>query len=276
MPLIDGFIDIPALDWCPAHDAVLWIMLKQPPVAFRHERSMGNAHITLGMQPDGKMVSGDPNYFPSWARLYEVASQGKVGLRGRPAIGLQKIVFELLGPSLRCEKWGEFEEILPAKLKAAGVFAFSNIESSRFLSDGMVYPTEEYPETAWAYGSIEVNVRQLVRWFHPVEGKALRVGTEVIIMEPEEPQAKSSAEAAVTRNIGGRPRERDWEAAINATWAAMFVGDCNEKPPELIRYMTDWFSVNDEKGHPHKSQIREKVSAMLSASERAAAKAHGA
>jgi predicted DNA-binding transcriptional regulator AlpA len=239
MPLIDGFIDIPALDWCPAYDAVLWIMLKQPPVAFRHERSMGNAHITLGMQPDGKMVSGDPNYFPSWARLYEVASQGKVGLRGRPAIGLQKIVFELLGPSLRCEKWGEFEEILPAKLKAAGVFAFSNIESSRFLSDGMVYPTEEYPETAWAYGSIEVNVRQLVRWFHPAEGKALRFGDEVNLIEPEAPraetsaeapQAKSSAKAAGTRNVGRRPRIWDRDGAINATRGAIYDGKLVRTP----------------------------------------------
>jgi hypothetical protein len=92
----------------------------------------------------------------------------------------------------------------------------------------------------------------------------------------EAPQAKSSAEAAVTRNVGGRPRERDWEAAINATWAAMFVGDCKEQPPELIRYMTDWFSVNDKKGDPHKSQTREKVSAMLSALERATRKTHGA
>jgi hypothetical protein len=274
MPVIDEFMDIPVLDWCPAFDAVLWIMLKQPPVAFRHERSMGNAHITLGMQPDGKMVSGDPNYFPSWDKLYEVASQGKVGLRGRPAIGLQKIEvnsgvrpawvsrhsaaglqqieFDCGAPPsawVHCEKWGDFEAILPAKLEAAGVFAFSNVQQYHFLTDKPIFATEYCPETAWAYTGIEVNFLQLRRWFHPAEGKALRVGTKVKLIKPEAP-----AEAAVTRHAGGRPRIWDLDGATNAARAAMSAGKF-KKRSDVSAYVEAWFKVIYKGRCPEQSQI---------------------
>jgi hypothetical protein len=161
MPVIDEFMDIPVLDWCPAFDAVLWIIFKRPPVALDHAVSLDgdDNSLTLGFYGDGKHVKDNPKYFSSWFKLYQVASQGKVGLRGRPAIGLQKIVFGLLGPFLLCEKWGDFEEISPEKLKTAGSYAFSYVERSNFLNDGIIYPTEYYPKTAWAYGSIEVNFR---------------------------------------------------------------------------------------------------------------------
>ena len=139
------------------------------------------------------------------------------------------------------------------------------------MNDGVLCPTEFVPETAWAYTDLEVNARQLVRWFHPAEGKALRFGDEVIVLEPEAPraetsaeapQAKSSAEAAVPRNLGGRPQDWEWEAAINATWAAIYYGKLDPKRPKINSYMADWFSARHEEGHPHQSQIREKAKGM--------------
>jgi predicted DNA-binding transcriptional regulator AlpA len=243
MPLIDGFIDFPALDWCPPYDAALWIMRTRPPVASRHLTSLGDDVIRNGIDANGLNVMLDRNYYPSWSKLYEVASQGKIGLRGKPAIGLYKIEFRPvppLDPWLRYEKRGELEEIPAEKIKAAGVGAFFNIAMQGFLNDGVLCPTEFVPETAWAYTDLEVNVRQLVRWFHPAEGKNLRFGDEVIFLEPEAPpaetsaetpraetsaeapQAKSSAKAAGTRNVGGRPRIWDRDGAINATSGAIY------------------------------------------------------
>jgi hypothetical protein len=282
MPVIDGIMDVPVPEWCPAYDAALWIMLKRPPVAFPHEGLMGDD----GYRPLSFEVRRDPNYFPSWSKLYEAASQEKVGLRGRPAIGLQKIEFNPgVPPSasdigappsvwLRYEKLGEFEDITPAKLKAVDRFVFSSVEEFLFLSDVMVIPTESLPKPTWAYTDIGVNVRQLVRWFHPAEGKAFRVGAEVNFIEPEAPraevsaeapQAKSSPEAAVTRHAGGRPRKWEWDAATNAIWAAIYDGTLVPKQrDELTCYMTDWFSVRHEEGPPEESQIRKAVSGIWS------------
>ena len=117
--------------------------------------------------------------------------------------------------------------------------AFFNIAMQGFLNDGVLCPTEFVPETAWAYTDLEVNVRQLVRWFHPAEGKALRFGDEVNLIEPEAPraetsaeapQAKSSAKAAGTRNVGRRPRERDRDGAINGTRGAIYDGKLVRTP----------------------------------------------
>ena len=242
MPLIDGFIDFPALDWCPPYDAALWIMRTRPPVASRHLTSLGDDVIRNGIDANGLNVMLDRNYYPSWSKLYEVASQGKIGLRGKPAIGLYKIEFRPvppLDPWLRYEKRGELEEIPAEKIRAAGVEAFFNIAMQGFLNDGVLCPTEFVPETAWAYTDLEVNVRQLVRWFHPAEGKALRFGDEVNLIEPEAPraetsaeapQAKSSAKAAGTRNVGRRPRERDRDGAINGTRGAIYDGKLVRTP----------------------------------------------
>lgn len=242
MPLIDGFIDIPALDWCPPYDAALWIMRTRPPVASRHLTSLGDDAIPIGIDANGLNVMHDRNYYPSWSKLYEVASQGKIGLRGKPAIGLYKIEFRPvppLDPWLRYEKRGELEEIPAEKIKAAGVGAFFNIGMKGFWNDGVLCPTEFVPETAWAYTDLEVNVRQLVRWFHPAEGKALRFGDEVNLIEPEAPraetsaeapQAKSSAKAAGTRNVGRGPRIWDRDGAINGTRGAIYDGKLVRTP----------------------------------------------
>lgn len=216
MPLIDGFIDIPVLDWGPPYSAVLWIMRTRPPVASHHAAALGYDAISTGIDANDLNLMYDRNYYSSWSKLYEVASQGKIGLRGKPAIGLHKIEFHPvppLNPWLRCEKQGELEEIPAEKIKAAEVWAFFNIGMKGFLNEGVLCPTEFVPETAWAYTDLEVNVRQLVTWFHPAEGKTLRVGTDVNILEPEEPQATSSAEVTVPRkNAGGRPPKWDWYA----------------------------------------------------------------
>jgi hypothetical protein len=65
MPLIDGFIDIPALDWCPPYDAALWIMRTRPPVASRHLTSLGDDAIRNGIDANGLNVMLDRNYYPS-------------------------------------------------------------------------------------------------------------------------------------------------------------------------------------------------------------------
>lgn len=271
MPVIDGIIDIPVPEWCSALDAVLWIMLKRPPVA-RHHLGLrsGDAAPYLGDDDKGQPLRSNPDYLQSWHILYEAASQGKVGLQGKPAIGRQKLVLDPILNSLRCERWGEFEEILPGKLKAASVHGFLNIEKFHFLNDGMIYPSEDLPATAWAYTEIEVNSRHLLSMFHSAEGKALRVGTDVIFTDPEAPQAKSLAEAVVTRGVGGRPPKWDWLDAINATWAAMYVGKLIPKRRlDISRHLVEWFSAKHEGRHPEQSQINVKAEGMWRAIEAA-------
>jgi hypothetical protein len=185
----------------------------------------------------------NPNYYPSWSKLYEATSQGKTALRGKPAIGLHTFEFDpAISPDaspLRYEKLGELEEIPAEKLRAAGEFAFFNIERYGFLNDGILYTTIVFPQKAWAYTDIEVNFLQLMRWFHPAEGKSLRVGTEVNLIEPEAPraetsaeapQAKSSAKAAGTRNVGRRPRIWDRDGAINGSRGAIYDGKLVRTP----------------------------------------------
>ena len=95
---------------------------------------------------------------------------------------------------------------------------------------------------------------------------SFRVGTKVNFIKPEAPQAKSSAEAAITRHAGGRPRIWDWDGAINATWAAIYHGTLIPKRrSELNRCMIEWFSAKHEGRYPEESQIREKAKEIWSA-----------
>ena len=277
MPVIDG-IDIPVPEWCTALDAGLWIMLRRPPVALDHV-GLRRGDAPAGFKDDdkGQPLRSNPDYLRSWHILYEAASQGKVGLRGRPAIGLQKLVLDPIINRLCCKRWGEFETIIPDKLKAAGVHAFLDIERFRCLTDGMVYTTEDFPTTAWAYTDIEVNVSDLLRRFHSAEGEALRVGTDVIFTDREAPQAKSLAEAVVTRDVGGRPPTWDWYGAINATWAALEAGTLIPKGrSDLNHHMTEWLARKHEGRSPDDTQIRAKVRQMWRAREAAATEARKA
>jgi len=245
MPVIDGVMDIPAPPWCTPLEAVLWIARKQAPVASHHSMLVDDG---LPLLQDVRSI---PNYTQSWGKLCEATRQGKVGLRGRPAFGLKSHRWD--SGDLIYDRSGELEEIPPEKLKAAGTSQISssplwNVERFGFLSDVVFIPGKWCPKPVWAYIDIEVNFSQLVRWFHPVEGKALRFGDEVILLEAEAPraetsaeapraetsaeapQAKSSAKAAGTRNVGRRPRIWDRDGAINGTRGPIYDGKLVRTP----------------------------------------------
>jgi hypothetical protein len=265
MPVIDGIIDIPVPEWCSASDAVLWIMLKRPPVASHHLGLRKDDYaVSLGLDDTGQRLNSNPDYYRSWHILYEAACQGKVGIRGKLAIGSQKLV---LGPIInwvQCESWGEFEEILPQRLKAASAQGFLNIERNHFLNDGMIYPTEDRPPTAWTYINVEVNSPQLIRRFHPAEGDALRIDGEVKFLDLETRRAKSVTKVAKGKNLGGRPSPRDWDGAINAAREAMRAGDFKPKRrPDLNHFLAEWLSARDDDGKcPDDSQIRRRVASI--------------
>jgi hypothetical protein len=243
-------------------------MRTRPPVASRHLTSLGDDAIPTGIDANGLNVMLDRNYYPSWSKLYEVASQGKIGLRGRPAIGLHKIEFRPvppLNPWLSYEKRGELEEIPAEKIKAAGVGAFFNIAMNGFLNDGVLCPTEFVPETAWAYTDLEVNARQLVRWFHPVEGKALRFGDEVILLEPEVPRAEASSKVVATENVGGRPPTYPWDEFAREMIRLANGPDGLPKGPKLTKHMRKWCEAEgaEWKDGPCDSTLRDRIAGLL-------------
>lgn len=161
----DDKMDVPVQEWCSASDAVLWIMLKRPPVHFQHMGLLPGTAFDLS--PEGlareMQIREHADYRPSWNKLYQATKLGKVRLRGRLAIGPRRLVPGLLrGYSIQCEKWDEPKDIAPAILKDAGLFAFDSVEHSRFFANPPVTPmlyvsdgnvlltTDHYPPGATA------------------------------------------------------------------------------------------------------------------------------
>jgi hypothetical protein len=274
MPLSDdGVFDIPVLEWCSASDAVIWIMHKRPPVALGHVALAPMPSLSLGFTANGENVRQQAEYLPSWDKLYYAAEQGAVRLRGKPAIGLQKLVPDVVfGRAIQCEKWGEVDDIPVAKLKAATVFAFQNLRDHQFLTDGVFYPTEDFPATAWAYSNVEVNFSQLASYFHSAEAKPFRIGTDIIVVKPDQSSSASPAETNPIKRVGGREPKWDWVGALNATWAAVCAGTIHPDRSDLREFMNAWFAERHEGDCPSVSQIRDMLMKMEEAMKIAAPK----
>lgn len=293
MTVIDDIIDVPVPEWCPAIDAHLWIMLKRPPVSYRHVSISNDGSLYLGFDNDGP-VNLKPNYLSSWDKLYEAGRAGVVEFRGKPAIELRRVSFnspslwknfgqppscseaggckvtatyvpgESLGcPDIRCQEWGDIEVVPTEKLKQVERGAFFTFANWGFLSDKINFDPEHCPPTAWAYYQLEVNVPQLIKLFHSTEGKDLRIGNEVIFIQSEELQEQPTDKVAAERNLGGRPPKWEWEAAINAIWAEIYHGRLTPKVRlDCTRYMRKWFSERHEGLRPSDDSIRERIAAM--------------
>lgn len=254
--------DVPALEWCSAHDAALWIMLKRRPIAFDHRLLMKEPLFSFEDKQD---VMKNLDYPQSWAKLHEAASQGIVQIRGRPVFGIENIAFDLTGPSLLGEKSGDTEEISPEKIREARVSTFIEIATSDSLVYRRIYATEPCVRVEWAYVFIEMNFFGLKKLFHPAEGKAVRVDTDVKFLESEDPQTGPLTKTAISRNANGRPSKWDWKGVLNATWAAIYAETLKPDPRiNLNQFMEKWFSKH-QGDCPEHSQIRAEVKKLLEA-----------
>lgn len=186
MPIVDGVIDIPALEWCSILDAVLWIDCGQIPVDPRWENAITGRVPSIALREDGNWVMASvENYPQGLSKLYAmVCAEGGVSMRGRPAVGLRKIGRGSIGePLVECEQWGDFLLIPRERARVAHRHAFSTAGKFRILTDGMIYPDDLALETSWVYNDVEINFNDLVIRYPRTQGTNIRIGGSVKIIK---------------------------------------------------------------------------------------------
>jgi hypothetical protein len=246
---------------------VLWIDCKQEPVRSDFAAALPNRIPQFSVSESGPSITDLIAHPEGMLVLYNLACKGAVTLRAKPALGLTKITLSQFGLlNVACRQWGEFESISPEKLIHSGFESFLHMKSG-YLTDGMIYTSEEVPETAWVYFDIRVNFRELIKWSHPTEGAQLRLGSEVNLLSPEKSDSENQIPETENKDRGGRPPKWDWAEAINDTWAALFAGELlSDKRPSWHKHMADWFAENDPDGrHPADSEISKRTKMMQTA-----------
>lgn len=291
MPIIDGVIDIPALAWCTAFEAIMWMMRRRVPIDPQFD---GIGDLAIFLDDDGTDIRDSRKYLEYCNNFFHLCEAGAVNIKGKPSRGTMRFRLERHDVIVECPKWGDFEDIPISKIKKSGRIPFSQIGFSGFLTDGGIYLGETIPSTAWAYSNILVNFDQIMHWFPPHKGQAVRIGNEVRLIEPRPQQGKSdSPEApgnhlsingnlvtvvldndgapyqnpppgtshAKTRNVGGRPRKWDWDGAITATCLAIYGGNLQEDDrASWTKFMADWLTANNPSGDaPDESEIRKRI-----------------
>lgn len=267
MPIIDGGIDIPALEWCSILEAVLWIECRQIPVDPAFEAAIPDRISRVGLDEQGRSL-GDPMTFQnSLGKLFALACAGGVSLHGRPALGKIKKTINHIGTFIASDKWGGDVHIPSEKIKEAGIAAFSEAAKFGFLSDGFCYSDTLLPKSAWAYSNTCVSFLELADRHPPAQGQSIRIGENATLTDQANQGSNNEigskieidAGSVSIKNAGGRPRVYDWEGAILAVLYDIFVsGILNEDDrPSWKRSMKDWFASQDQ--HPSDSEVKKRV-----------------
>ncbi|WP_144243535.1 hypothetical protein [Azospirillum argentinense] len=204
MPIVDGFISIPTLKWCSLCDAVLWIEHGRPPVAFRFTGAVSVPF--LGLDENGQDLRISQIYRDSFCKLYSVlCADNGAALRGRPAIGAQRISYDYGKRHVFCSEWGNDPVIIPKnRIEEASILEFENAVVDSVLTDGRIHPSEIRPDTAWAYAAPEVDFERLAMWFPRGDVQNLRIGEEKVLLLPKPQPNGSSAQPGAS----GRSAER--------------------------------------------------------------------
>jgi hypothetical protein len=182
MPIIDGGIDVPVLEWCSIAEAVLWIEFRQPPIDPIWEEAFEDRLPTFGMNERGEGLRSPMTYLGSLGKLYAHLCAGTVSLRGRPAIGPVTISNGLFGRSVYCQKWGDVQLIEAQKIIQAGQDEFNTASINGFLTDTIFF--SDHSELAWVYSKLFVNFMQLAERFTPNNGQNIRIGVDMKTVEP--------------------------------------------------------------------------------------------
>ena len=183
MPIIDGVLDIPALEWCSVRDAVFWIEFGQVPVEPRYENMIAGRIPWLSLDANMRIIT----YPQSLCKLVALSSlDNGVKLRGKPAEGLRSVRFDTDGVGLvECDVWGYAVEIPLFRLKDnASELAFKDASLTGVLRDSRIFATEELPDTFWAYSEVVVSFSDLIRLCPRDGSESIRVGGEAQVVAP--------------------------------------------------------------------------------------------
>jgi len=182
MPIIDGGIDVPALEWCSITEAVLWIEFRQPPIEPIWEEAFENRLPTFGINERGEGFRNPMTYLGSLGKLYAHLCAGTVSLRGRPAIGPVTVSNGLFGRSYHCQKWGDVQLIEAQKIIQVGQDEFNTASTSGLLIDTIFFP--DHAEFESFYSNLCVDFTQLAERFPPNSGQNIRIGADIKTVEP--------------------------------------------------------------------------------------------
>lgn len=162
MPVYEG-VDIPALEWCSIHQAVLWIQYRQVPVepAF------------ASILPDQVDAVHDEAWQEACGKLFVQASAGGVVLRG--ALGQRPLTvrYDSGKRVIESNGWTHVEVIPPERVKHAGV---RQLRTCKQLSDPNVRPT-------WVYARVHIDFRSLLKKYPARDGTVFRIGGDPVHLD---------------------------------------------------------------------------------------------
>lgn len=267
MPICEGY-DYPAKEWLTVHEAVAWIDTRTVPMEPAYAAVMAAKHVNLVLAVPADDVGADNSPNPkTWRRdrlaaLIHDVLVGKVRLWGRRAIGEMVVDGEYNDFSdyyLSAKEWGELEPISPAQVNSARDYALTSLWS------GSLFGYDWEGGLLGGRGHIRVNFAELMISFPPPPGESVRVGEEIVPVDPgmaasransEQSDAVGSQDAQLetgsTAPIGeiaeylspDHPSYAPKLGAAVAVWQAIVAG------PDLVRNksvktaMVEWLTVN--------------------------------
>lgn len=174
MPVAEGGVDIPALEWCTVTQAAMWIEHRQLPVDFFHAGALPDRIYAPLLEYRSELDF----CMDGWNKLFVLACAGGVPFRGYPAIGFENIESKDGTALIRCESYGDLELIPAEKIVQAGL--------AGFISDGLIL-YYDLNGTKWAYSLIQVDFRALIGRHPPAKGQEFRIGGDLMLVQPMMP-----------------------------------------------------------------------------------------
>ena len=196
MPVAEGGVDIPALEWCTITQAAMWIEHRQLPVDFFHAGALPNRIYAPLLEYRSELHF----CMDGWNKLFVLACAGGVPFRGYPAIGFEHIASKDGTALIRCERYGDLELIPAEKIVLAGL--------AGFISDGAIL-YYAHNDVKWAYSLIQVDFRALIERHPPAKGQEFRIGGDLMLVEPTMPcdvVPVQSAEPPRSRRESKKPK----------------------------------------------------------------------
>jgi len=196
VPIADGGVDVPVLEWCPILDAAMWIEHRQAPVAWGHQNALPNRiYPPLGVYRDQLDFCA-----AGWGKLFVLACAGGVTLRGYPAIEFRGIEYKNGLSTILSDGFGEVEDIPLERINKAGM--------GGFIDNGMNFFYEDDTEK-WAYSFIRVDVKTLMARHPPTSDQDIRIGGDLLLVVPASEHDKlpeKSKQAAPRVIVAKKPK----------------------------------------------------------------------
>jgi predicted DNA-binding transcriptional regulator AlpA len=180
MPIIDGGIDVPALEWCSISEAVLWIECRQEPIDPRWWNHLPNRLPVFTIDSQGHFISSAGIYRDSLKILYMHLCAGTVRLRGcriddeYPPIGKQSsaenciLINDDRAEIVSLDNISEINHSLLIDAASTGVLRLITIND---------------PIEKWKFINPQASFVDLIARFPPKEGQSIRIGTDIKLLD---------------------------------------------------------------------------------------------